>query len=195
MYNGQKACWFRGFFGGGGGGGGEKSTHQTFTRGGSAPRSSPLPFYIRFLTETILSIDKWNYPFDIPSYNLLKITASCQTNISLRVMSNVTKNKTQLWRNVSGLKLSSRFSLIQVCLSISPFVFAVLSISTIFHVFSDVLSGLFYVLLSLVMVPSVWMLINLTIPLWSDISIFSFLFHSKIRINLGFWETAHLPLP
>ena len=41
------------FFGGGGGGGGEKSTHQTFIRGGSAPRSSPLPFYIRFLTETI----------------------------------------------------------------------------------------------------------------------------------------------
>ena len=40
-----------GFFLGGGGVG--KSTHQSFIRGGSAPRSSPLPFYVRFLTETI----------------------------------------------------------------------------------------------------------------------------------------------
>ena len=34
----------------GGGGGG---TQQSFIRGGSAPRSSPLPFYIPFLTEKV----------------------------------------------------------------------------------------------------------------------------------------------
>ena len=35
-------------------------------------------------------------PLTYRGYNLLKITESCQTNISLSVMSNVTKNKTQL---------------------------------------------------------------------------------------------------
>ena len=35
-------------------------------------------------------------PLTYLGYNLLKITESCQTNISLSVMSNVTKNKTQL---------------------------------------------------------------------------------------------------
>ena len=33
-----------------GGGGG---TQQIFVRGGSAPRSNPLPFYIPFLTEKV----------------------------------------------------------------------------------------------------------------------------------------------
>ena len=41
-------------------------TQQSFCRGGSAPRSNPLPFYIPFLTGRnpfrMLSIDKW-YPF------------------------------------------------------------------------------------------------------------------------------------
>ena len=36
---------------GGGGGGGGGGTQQSFTRGGSAPRSNPLPFYIPFLIE------------------------------------------------------------------------------------------------------------------------------------------------
>ena len=38
-----------GSMGVGGGGGG--STHRSFIQGGSSPRSNPLPFYIRSLTE------------------------------------------------------------------------------------------------------------------------------------------------
>ena len=34
------------------GGGGGGSTHQSFIQGGSAPRTNPLPLYIRSLTET-----------------------------------------------------------------------------------------------------------------------------------------------
>ena len=32
---------------------GEGGTQQIFMRGGSAPRSNPLPFYIPFLTEKV----------------------------------------------------------------------------------------------------------------------------------------------
>ena len=50
-----------------------EGTRQMFTRGGSAPRSNPLPFYIPFFTKRypfcIPSIDKW-YPFQIPCLEL-----------------------------------------------------------------------------------------------------------------------------
>ena len=50
------------------GGGG---TQQSFIRGGSAPRSKPLPFYVPFLIEKVpllhTSHRKW-YPFHIPSW-------------------------------------------------------------------------------------------------------------------------------
>ena len=36
-----------------GGGGGVRGTHQSFIRGGSGPRSKPLPFYIPFLVEKV----------------------------------------------------------------------------------------------------------------------------------------------
>ena len=53
-------------FPGGGGGGGAQ---QSFIRGGSAPRSKPLPFYVPFLIEKVpllhTSHRKW-YPFHIP---------------------------------------------------------------------------------------------------------------------------------
>ena len=53
------------------GGGG---TQQSFIRGGSAPRSKPLPFYIPFLTEKVpLSYTfrrKW-HPFHIPTERVL----------------------------------------------------------------------------------------------------------------------------
>ena len=52
----------------GGGGGGSQ---QSFIRGGSAPRSKPLPFYEPFLIEKVsllhTSQRKW-YPFHIPSW-------------------------------------------------------------------------------------------------------------------------------
>ena len=55
----------------GGGGGGTK---QSFIRGGSAPRSKPLPFYIPFLREKVpLSYTfrrKW-HPFHIPTERVL----------------------------------------------------------------------------------------------------------------------------
>ena len=47
------------------------STQQSFIRGGSAPRSKPLPFYVPFLIEKVsllhTSHRKW-YPFHIPSW-------------------------------------------------------------------------------------------------------------------------------
>ena len=58
---------------GAGRGGGGRGTQQTFIRGGSAPRSSPLPFYIPFFTKRypsrIPSIDKW-CPCHIPCLEL-----------------------------------------------------------------------------------------------------------------------------
>ena len=49
-------------------------TQQIFIRGGSAPRSNPLPIYIPFFTKKILlripSIDK-RYPFHIPLFRTL----------------------------------------------------------------------------------------------------------------------------
>ena len=57
----------------GAGGAGGGVTQQTFIRGGSALRSSPLSFYIPFFTKRypsrIPSIDKW-YPFHIPCLEL-----------------------------------------------------------------------------------------------------------------------------
>ena len=56
-----------------GGGGG---THQSFIRGGSAPRSKPLPFYIPFLIEKVplsYTFHKTLYPFHIPTEQLLLI--------------------------------------------------------------------------------------------------------------------------
>ena len=47
-------------------------TQQIFIRGGYAPRSNPLPFYIPFFTKKvplIPSIDKW-YPFHKPCLEL-----------------------------------------------------------------------------------------------------------------------------
>ena len=53
---------------GGGEGGGLGGTQRSLIRGGSAPRSNPLSFYIPFLTERYLfripSIDKW-YPLHL----------------------------------------------------------------------------------------------------------------------------------
>ena len=49
-------------------------TEQSFIRGGSAPRSKPLPFYIPFLTEKVtlsyIFHRKW-YPFHIPTVKTL----------------------------------------------------------------------------------------------------------------------------
>ena len=56
-----------------GGGGGGGVTQQMFIRGGSTPRSNPLPFYIPFFTKRypfrIPSMDKW-YPFHLPILEL-----------------------------------------------------------------------------------------------------------------------------
>ena len=50
-----------------------EGTQQIFIRGGSAPRSNRLSFYIPFFTKTVPfrmpSIDKW-YPFHIPCLEL-----------------------------------------------------------------------------------------------------------------------------
>ena len=122
--------------------------------------------YVPFLTEKMALLHTFHWQMAVflshiyLVYNLLKITASCQTNMSLTIISNVTKSKNELWRTVSGLQLESCFNLLQVCPSVSPFVFVVLSNSQVF-MFSDVLSRLFYVSLSLVMVPTVLILMTL----------------------------------
>ena len=57
-----------------GGGGGVRGTHQSFIRGGSAPRSKPLPYYIPFLVEKIplsYTFHRKLYPSHIPTERLL----------------------------------------------------------------------------------------------------------------------------
>ena len=86
-----------GFFFGGGGG---KSTHQSFIRG--RPGRGPAPYLLYSIFDrndssfVYFPLTNGTSPLSYVGYNLLKITESCQTNISLSVMSNVTKNKTQL---------------------------------------------------------------------------------------------------
>ena len=65
--------------------GGGWGPQQSFTRGGSAPRSNALPFYIPFLTENVALfrvpfIEKW-YPFHIPTY-----TASLFSALGMQFM-------------------------------------------------------------------------------------------------------------
>ena len=58
----------------GGGGGGGGGTQKSFIRGGAAPKSKPLPFYIPFLTEKVTrpyTFHRKLYPFDIPTERLL----------------------------------------------------------------------------------------------------------------------------
>ena len=148
--------------------------------------------YVPFLTEKMALLHTFHWQMAVflshiyLVYNLLKITASCQTNMSLTIISNVTKSKNELWRTVSGLQLESCFNLLQVCPSVSPFVFAVLSIQSSFHVFRCVEpfilcftqfgdgSHCSYF-------DDFSVTASLTIPLWPDILLFSFLFQCKIR--------------
>ena len=63
------------------GGGGGRGTQQMLMRGGSAPRSNPLPFYIQFFHEKRYpfgkpSIDKW-YPVHKPCLELNGPRCSC----------------------------------------------------------------------------------------------------------------------
>ena len=66
-----------------GGGGG---TQQIFIRGGSAPRSNPLPFYVPFFTKRyplrIPSFNKW-YPFHIPRLELCFPFNCCKCIVNL----------------------------------------------------------------------------------------------------------------
>ena len=53
---------------------GGRGTQQSFLRGGSAPRSKPLPFYIPFLIEKVPLLYTFHrklYPFLIPKERLL----------------------------------------------------------------------------------------------------------------------------
>ena len=54
----------------GGGGGGGGGNQQSFIRGGFAPSSKPIPFYIPFLTEKVplsFTFHRKLYPFHIPT--------------------------------------------------------------------------------------------------------------------------------
>ena len=55
---------------GGGGGGGRRGTQQSLIRGGSDPRSKPLPLYIPFLIEKVplsYTFHRKLYAFHIPT--------------------------------------------------------------------------------------------------------------------------------
>ena len=74
-------------WGGGGGGGGLGSvTRQSFIRGGTAPRTNPLPFYIPFSAKkvpfsSVPSIDRWR-PFHNTQFRILGIFTLLNTNES-----------------------------------------------------------------------------------------------------------------
>ena len=71
---------------GGGGGGLGSVTRQSFIRGGTAPRSNPLPFYIPFSAKkvpfsSVPSIDRW-CPFHNTQFRILGIFTLLNTNES-----------------------------------------------------------------------------------------------------------------
>ena len=87
------------FFFGGGGWGEEYSPN--FYTGRLRPKVQPLTLLYSIFDRNdspfvYFPLTNGSTPLTYLGYNLLKITESCQTNISLSVMSNVTKNKTQL---------------------------------------------------------------------------------------------------
>ena len=71
---------------GGGGRGLGSVTRQSFIRGGTAPRSNPLPFYIPFSAKkvpfsSVPSIDRW-CPFHNTQFRILGIFTLLNTNES-----------------------------------------------------------------------------------------------------------------
>ena len=68
------------------GGGGGNSLKQSFIRGGSAPRSKPLPFYIPFLIEKVPlsnTVHRKLYPFHLPTERLL---LNCSLQKPLKIL-------------------------------------------------------------------------------------------------------------
>ena len=54
------------------GGGGRGGTQQIFVRGGSTPRSNPLPFYRPFLTEKVPFLYIFHYKMVLLSHTYLR---------------------------------------------------------------------------------------------------------------------------